>query len=90
MLVRAESSVGVAAAVALVADDVEPFVELNVDLVAVVKRFCDLVPALLVVTLRAGHPATSDVGEGRPACALQRADGDGGVGSVVLRSIVTR
>ena len=55
-----------AGAVGLTADHVEAFVELHVDLEAVVERDLDLVVAVLVAHLGVRDPATASVGKRGP------------------------
>src|SRR3954465_3549060 len=66
-------------AVGRAADDGEALIELHVDLVAVAGGDLDLVVALLVVDLGAGHAAAASRGEGGIAGLLQRIPADGHV-----------
>src|SRR3954471_17501251 len=66
-------------AVGRAADDGEALIELHVDLVAVAEGDLDLVVALLVVDLGAGHAAAAGRGEGGVAGLLQRIPADGHV-----------
>src|SRR4051812_5921809 len=71
-----------AAAVGLAAHDMECLVELDVDLPAVVEGDLDLVVALLVADLGAGHPAPSGRRQRGVARLLQRLPADRDIGTL--------